>query len=439
MNLTGPFMLVRAALPHLLRARGAVVSVSSVAALRASEAMAAYSASKAGLLLLTQSLAVDHGPDGLRANVICPGWTTTEMADMEMAELGESRGISTADAYQLATAMVPQRRAASADEVAGAVCWLLSDAASYVNGAVLPVDGGSCVVDPGTLALDPRVSIRSPLKGSSMSQTTVHTQLRRNALGVAGIVFLVLAAVAPLTGIVVVASLVIALGNGGGAPVSFFIVAIILLLFAVGYAQMSKQLVNAGGFYAFVVKGLGRTGGLIAGFIATLGYNFFVVGTIGTSGFFMQIVIADLTGFDLHWYAWGLASIIVSFVMARRGVDFSSKVLGVSLVCETLILVVFDISVLVQTGFDVSAFSPAAVFSGSLPIGLLLAATGYLGFEATALFSEEAKNPLRTIPRATYIAITSIAVHPRRDHLGRRQRDRRRTGAADRARPPADR
>jgi meso-butanediol dehydrogenase/(S,S)-butanediol dehydrogenase/diacetyl reductase len=158
-NLTGPFLLVRAALPHLLAARGAVVAVSSVAALRASESMAAYSASKAGLLLLTQSLAVDHGPNGLRANAICPGWTATEMADMEMAELGESRGISAADAYRLATAVVPQRRAASADEVAGAVCWLLSDAASYVNGAVLPVDGGSCVVDPGTLALDTRVSI----------------------------------------------------------------------------------------------------------------------------------------------------------------------------------------------------------------------------------------------------------------------------------------
>jgi len=236
------------------------------------------------------------------------------------------------------------------------------------------------------------------------------TGLRRNALGVAGIVFLVLAAVAPLTGIVVVASLVIAFGNGGGAPASFFIVAVILLLFAIGYAQMSKQLANAGGFYAFVVKGLGRTGGLIAGLIATLGYNLFVVGTIGTSGFFMQIIIAQLTGFDMHWYLWGLLSIAVCFVMARTGIDFSSKVLGVSLVLEVAILVVFDISVLVQTGFDVAAFSPEAVFSGSLPIGLLLAATGYLGFEATALFSEEAKNPLKTIPRATYTAIIAIAL-----------------------------
>jgi len=243
-----------------------------------------------------------------------------------------------------------------------------------------------------------------------MSETQVNTTLRKNALGVAGIVFLVLAAVAPLTGTIVVAGLAIALGNGGGTPMSFLLVAVILLLFAVGYAQMSKQLVNAGGFYAFVVKGLGRTGGLVAGLIATLGYNFFVVGTIGTSGFFMQIIIADLTGLDLHWYIWGLLSIVASFLMGRRGIDFSSKILGVALVLEVSMLVVFDISVLVQTGFDVAAFSPAAVFSGSLPIGLLLAATGFLGFEATALFSEEARNPLKTIPRATYAAIIAIAV-----------------------------
>lgn len=246
------------------------------------------------------------------------------------------------------------------------------------------------------------------MSGENRPKIVEPGKLQKNALGVAGIVFLVLAAVAPLTGIVVVASLAIALGNGGGASMSFVIVAVILLLFAVGYAQMSKQLVNAGGFYAFVVKGLGRTGGLVAGFIATLGYNFFVVGTIGTSGFFMQIIIADLTGFDLHWYIWGLLSIIASFILARQGIGFSAKVLGVSLVLETLILLVFDFSVLFQHGFSFEAFSPDIVFSGSIGIGLLLAATGFLGFEATSLFSEEAKNPLRTIPRATYTAICVI-------------------------------
>ncbi|UUW92454.1 SDR family oxidoreductase [Pimelobacter simplex] len=101
-NLTSPFLLVRAALPHLLAARGAVVAVSSVAALRAADGMAAYSASKAGLQMLVQSLAVDHGRDGLRANAVCPGWTATEMGDAEMAELGAARGLSVADAYRLA-------------------------------------------------------------------------------------------------------------------------------------------------------------------------------------------------------------------------------------------------------------------------------------------------------------------------------------------------
>lgn len=137
---------------------------------------------------------------------------------------------------------------------------------------------------------------------------TVNTTLRKDALGVGAIVFLVLAAVAPLTGMVVVASLAIAFGNGGGAPFSFLAVAAVLLLFAIGYGRMSSQLVNAGGFYAFVVKGLGRPAGLAAGYIATLGYNFFVVGTIGTSGFFMMVLIDFLFGLSLNWFLWGGAA-----------------------------------------------------------------------------------------------------------------------------------
>jgi meso-butanediol dehydrogenase / (S,S)-butanediol dehydrogenase / diacetyl reductase len=160
-NLTGAFHVARAALPHLLaRRRGSIVSVASVAALRAASGMGGYAVTKAGLTMLTQSLAVDHAHEGLRANVVCPGWTVTEMADEEMTAFGASRGLVVSEAYELVTALVPQRRAASADEVAAVVTWLLSDAASYVNGAVIPVDGSATAVDVGTVPFDPRVDIR---------------------------------------------------------------------------------------------------------------------------------------------------------------------------------------------------------------------------------------------------------------------------------------
>ena len=150
-NLTGAFLMCRAAIDHLAARRGAIVTISSVAGLRASPESLAYCSSKAGLQMLTQCLAVDHGPEGVRVNCVAPGWVRTPMADGEMEALGARLGIGRDGAYEACTADIPLRRAASAEEVAATVAWLLSDDASYVNGAILPVDGGHTPVDVATV------------------------------------------------------------------------------------------------------------------------------------------------------------------------------------------------------------------------------------------------------------------------------------------------
>ena len=151
-NLTAPFLMARAALPALRESRGSVVAVSSIGGLRAAPRSVAYAASKGGLVLLAQALALDHGPEGIRVNSVCPGWTRSAMSDAEMTRLGARLGISVEQAYSRATALVPQRRAARPAEIATAIVWLLSPAASYVNGATLTVDGGTTIVDAGMAA-----------------------------------------------------------------------------------------------------------------------------------------------------------------------------------------------------------------------------------------------------------------------------------------------
>src|SRR5262249_27562268 len=101
-NLTAAFLVCRAALPSLLDVCGAIVTVSSLAGLRVGPASAAYCASKAGLIALTQSLALDYGPLGVRANCVCPGWVHTAMGDAAMDALAAERGVDRESAYALA-------------------------------------------------------------------------------------------------------------------------------------------------------------------------------------------------------------------------------------------------------------------------------------------------------------------------------------------------
>ncbi|MEU9049072.1 SDR family oxidoreductase [Streptomyces sp. NPDC048384] len=162
-NVTGPLLLLRAAIPHLVEAGGSVVAVASVSALRNGTSNAPYATSKAALLQLCRSVAVDYGRQGVRANIVCPSWVRSEMADRRMARFAaeaDLQGDGVASAYEEVTRLLPLGRPGEPREIAEAICWLLSPAASYVNGAVLTVDGGATAIDPGTLAFDFHVAPR---------------------------------------------------------------------------------------------------------------------------------------------------------------------------------------------------------------------------------------------------------------------------------------
>jgi meso-butanediol dehydrogenase/(S,S)-butanediol dehydrogenase/diacetyl reductase len=151
-NLSGPFYLAQAALPHLHERRGSIVNVSSTSGFLAGPGWTSYCASKAGLIMLTRCLANDYGPEGVRANCVCPGWVRTPMGDEDMDVLGHARGLDREGAYRLLHEDVPARRPADAEEIASVVSFLVGPDASYVNGVTLPADGGASIYDPTSAA-----------------------------------------------------------------------------------------------------------------------------------------------------------------------------------------------------------------------------------------------------------------------------------------------
>jgi NAD(P)-dependent dehydrogenase (short-subunit alcohol dehydrogenase family) len=152
-NLTANFLLAKYGLPELVKTKGNIVGVSSIAALRSGYGMAAYAATKAAFATLIQNIAYDYAKEGIRANVVCPGWILTEMAEQEFEEAAHTKNTTVEAIFADLLKFVPQGRASSPDEQAKPIAWLMSDEASYVNGSVLVVDGGTIIVDAGMLNL----------------------------------------------------------------------------------------------------------------------------------------------------------------------------------------------------------------------------------------------------------------------------------------------
>ncbi|SBS71951.1 APC family permease [uncultured Microbacterium sp.] len=233
------------------------------------------------------------------------------------------------------------------------------------------------------------------------------------SLGATAIVFMVVAAASPLTVIGGAAPLGILLGNGAGFPALYAISAVILLLFAVGLAAMSRHIPKPGAFFTYVGYGLGRSNGLAAAWLAMLTYTTIQVSVYGYIGFILSYTLETYTAIALPWWLFALLVIGLVGILGYRHIDLSSKVLGVLLIAEVGIVAVLVAAVVFSGGADglsLAPFEPVNVVSGSPGVGLMFAIAAFIGFEATAIFRDEAKDPDKTIPRATYMAVIGIGL-----------------------------
>jgi amino acid transporter len=230
------------------------------------------------------------------------------------------------------------------------------------------------------------------------------------------IVFLVVAAAAPMAAMVGNTPLALALGNGPALPAAYLVAGLTLLCFAVAYAAMGRRVVNTGAFYTYVSHGLGRPPAVAAAYLAVVSYGALTIGLAGAFGYFTSLVTAAL-GVSTPWLAWAGVGVVVVGALGYRSVDLSSKVLGVLMGLEILVLVVLDLAVVGRHGaqaLPLTSFAPSTVVAGGLSGGfglvLMFAYTSFIGFESAALYGEEARDPTRSIPRATYVAVTLIGV-----------------------------
>jgi NAD(P)-dependent dehydrogenase (short-subunit alcohol dehydrogenase family) len=153
-NLTGPMLLMKAAIPHMIKiGGGSIINVASLAGVRCIPAMPAYCSSKAGLIMLTQQAALDYGPSKIRCNVVCPGAVRTDMLEHSMAGLAESLKTDITGALAVMTKFSPLKRPATPDEITGICSYLASDDSTFMTGAVLMLDGGTAIVDANGAAV----------------------------------------------------------------------------------------------------------------------------------------------------------------------------------------------------------------------------------------------------------------------------------------------
>jgi amino acid transporter len=246
--------------------------------------------------------------------------------------------------------------------------------------------------------------------GALLPQDRDHS-LSRGVLNTAELVFMVMAAAAPMAVVVALMPIAFAFGNGAGVPGTYIGAMIAMLLFAVGYVQILPYVRNAGAFYAYISASIGRTSGLAAAYVAALCYFALCCSTLGALAFFASELCMRLSGWKVRWEVWAAISIAAVSYLAYRRITLAAKILSIALCAEIALLGLLDLAILHNQGLGMLTlrpFSPSAVFAAGLGIAAIYAFNGLIGVEGTAIYQEEAKDRKRTIPRATYLSVIGI-------------------------------
>ena len=231
-------------------------------------------------------------------------------------------------------------------------------------------------------------------------------------LGPWSIVFMVMAAAGPLTAVAGTFPIGIAAGNGAAFPAAYIVCTVILLIFSFGFTAMTRHVTEGGAFASYIAKAMGRPTGTGAAFLALTTYMMIQLALIAFAGVSINSLMVGHGGPDVPWWVCSFVVLGAVAVLGYRHIELSGKLVGTLLVCELAIVLAMDLVVVGRgggkEGFATAAFSPANFFDGAPGIALLFAVTGYIGFEATAIFRNEARDPERTIPIATFCSLLLI-------------------------------
>lgn len=251
------------------------------------------------------------------------------------------------------------------------------------------------------------------MSATEQRPSAVSAALAQDRLGVPSVVFFVISAAAPL--MVVAGSVPTAYAVTGviGVPFAFLMLGAIFALFAVGYVTMARHVVNAGAFYAYAAQGLGRTQGVATAWVALLAYNALQLGLYGIVGSAVEPLLLDWFDASPPWWVIALVAWALTGLLGLLRVELNGKILSVLLVSEIAVVLVFDLGDLFHaapSGISFEGFSPGALFVPGLGAALATVVAGFAGIESAVVFSEESKDRNRTVPIATYLGITIIAV-----------------------------